>query len=163
MAANTGTRLRSGSSVPKGTTWPLGKLKEAALLQQRQRPNAIHRTPHLPNVMESYDNFESPFQQLERTGILEPDIFSAAGPQTFSSQPLATHGPPPGFNAPEFSSQTQGYGLRSYRYLPNTEPFKGFPRSFPQQAHEARRPVNIVLPNGGTEAQLYAPLVLQCL
>ncbi|KAL2143195.1 hypothetical protein VTI28DRAFT_273 [Corynascus sepedonium] len=104
--------------------------------------------------MESYNNFESQIQQqLERAGILEPDIFSATGPQAFPSQPAAPYGPPPGLHGPEFPSQTGGYAPRSYGYRPGTEVLKGFPPSFPQQAHEAGRSVNIVLPNGGTEAQ----------
>ncbi|KAL2166207.1 hypothetical protein VTG60DRAFT_3122 [Thermothelomyces hinnuleus] len=101
-----------------------------------------------------YNNFESQIQQqLERAGILDPDIFSATGPQTFPSQPAGPHRPPPGFHGPEFPSQTRGYAPRSYGHQPSTEVLKGFPPSFPQQAHEAGRSVNIVLPNGGTEAQ----------
>jgi hypothetical protein len=107
--------------------------------------------------MESYDNVESQFQ------LLGPDIFSATGPQTFPSQSAAPHGPPPGLHAPDFPSQTRAYASRSYGYPPSTEAFKNFPRSFPLQAHDAGRSVNIVLPNGGTEAQRYAPLVLRCL
>jgi len=105
--------------------------------------------------MESYDNLDSQIQQLEGAGILDLDIFSTAGPQTFPSQPAAPHGAPPRFHAPEFPSQPRGYAPRSYGY-------QGFPRSFPLQAHDAGRPVNIVLPNSGTEAQRYIPLLLQC-
>ncbi|KAL2165872.1 hypothetical protein VTG60DRAFT_3686 [Thermothelomyces hinnuleus] len=140
---NTGTRLRSGRlvifaqrSVPKGNDLAVGEVKRG-----------------LP-YFSSYNNLESQFQQLERAGILDPDIFSATGPQTFPSQPAAPHGPPPGFHVPELPSQARGYAPRSYGYLPSTEAFKGFPRSFPLQAHDAGRPVNIVLPNGGTESLL---------
>jgi hypothetical protein len=107
--------------------------------------------------MESYGNLESQFQ------LLDQDIFSATGPQTFPSQPAAPHGPPPGFHAPEFPSQTRAYVPRSYGYPPSTEALKNFPRSFPLQAHDTGRPVNIVLPNGGTDAQMYVPLILRCL
>jgi hypothetical protein len=102
--------------------------------------------------MDSYGNLESQFHQLE--GILTPDIFSTTGPQAFPSQPASSQGPPPGLQASEFPSQTRGYAQRSYG---------NFPRSFPLQAHDAGRAVNIVLPNGSTEAQRYAPLVLRCL
>ncbi|KAK4096909.1 hypothetical protein N658DRAFT_501084 [Parathielavia hyrcaniae] len=98
--------------------------------------------------MESYGNLESQFQ------LLDQDIFSATDPQTFLSQPGAPHGPSPGFHAPEFRSQTRAYVPRSYGYPLSKEALKNFPRSFPLQAHDTGRPVNIVLPNGGTDAQI---------
>ncbi|KAK4097798.1 hypothetical protein N658DRAFT_500110 [Parathielavia hyrcaniae] len=95
--------------------------------------------------MESYEHLDP---QLDG---LDLGIFSATGPQTFLSQPGAPHGPSPGFHTPELSSQARGYPPRSYGY-------QGVPR-FPPQAPGAGRPVNIVLPNGGTEAQRYVSRV----
>ncbi|KAL2255210.1 hypothetical protein VTK26DRAFT_3863 [Humicola hyalothermophila] len=89
--------------------------------------------------MESYEHLEP---QLDG---LDLGLFSATGPQTFLSQPGAPHGPSPGFHIPELSSQARGYPPRSYGY-------QGVPR-FPPQAPGAGRPVNIVLPNSGTDAQ----------
>ncbi|KAJ4288320.1 hypothetical protein N0V88_007358 [Collariella sp. IMI 366227] len=91
--------------------------------------------------------------QLERAGIPDLDLFSATGPQTFSSQPAAPYGASPGFHALECPSQTRGCMPRSHGYLPSTEAFKGVPRSSPSQLYDTGRPVNIVLPNSGTETQ----------
>jgi hypothetical protein len=95
--------------------------------------------------MESYEHLDP---QLEELGL---GIFPPAGSQTFIPQPGAPHGPSPSFHTSESSSQARGYPPRSYGY-------QGLPR-FPLQAPGAGRPVNIVLPNGGTEAQRYVPRV----
>ncbi len=106
--------------------------------------------------MDPYDNLNSQIQQLEGAGISGLGIFSAAGPLAFPSQPAAPLGTSPGFHGPGFPSQTRGYSPRSYGH-------QGFPRSVPLQAYDAGRPVNIVLPSGGAEAQRYVPPVLECL
>jgi len=106
--------------------------------------------------MASYDNLES---QLDETGFPDLGIFPAPGPQTIPPQSaVAFHGPPPGFHASEFPSQHRVYApSRLYGY------HQGVPRSSTPQAHDASRPVNIILPTGGTDTQRYVPLVPQCL